>query len=254
MTTLHMIFIVCPLVFLASFVDSIAGGGGLISLPAYMLTGIPVHVACASNKFSACTGSIVSALRYYKNGKIHLLSALISALLALGGAAIGAKINLMIDADFLKKIFLVVLPAVAVFVLFGHNKTRQKQLLEGKKLYVSCGIIGFIIGVYDGLIGPGTGTFLIFCYTTFVGFDYVTASGNAKVANLASNIASMVLYFFAGRILFSLAVPAALCCICGGWLGSGLAIQKGSKFIKAVLIVVLVSIFAKLIWDLHLFG
>lgn len=254
MTTLHMIMIVCPLVFLGSFVDSIAGGGGLISLPAYLLTGIPVHVACASNKFSACIGSIVSALRFYRNGKVHVRSALISAALSLGGAVIGVQMNLMFDASLLKKIFLMVLPVVAVFVLFGGNKQRREQLLEGKRLYITCAVIGFFLWIYDGLIGPGSGTFLIFCYTTFVGFDYVTASGNAKVANLSSNIASTVIFFFAGQILFSIAVPAALCCICGGWLGTGMAIQKGSKFIKAVLIVILIGIFAKLIWDLHLFG
>lgn len=254
MTTMQMILIVCPLVFLASFVDSIAGGGGLISLPAFMLTGMPVHMACGSNKFSACMGSIISAIRFYKNGKMHVLGAVISGVLALAGAAIGSKLNLMIDSSTLKKIFLVILPVVAVFVLFGGNSRRRKTLLEGKKLYLSCALIGFFIGAYDGLIGPGTGTFMIFCYTTFVGFDYVTASGNAKVANLSSNFASMVLYLFAGQILFSVAIPAAVCCICGGWLGSGMAIQKGGKFIKAMLIVVLVGIFGKLIWDLHLFG
>lgn len=254
MTTMQMILIVCPLVFLASFVDSIAGGGGLISLPAFMLTGMPVHMACGSNKFSACMGSIISAIRFYKNGKMHVLGAVISGVLALAGAAIGSKLNLMIDSSTLKKIFLVILPVVAVFVLFGGNSRHRKTLLEGKKLYLSCALIGFFIGAYDGLIGPGTGTFMIFCYTTFVGFDYVTASGNAKVANLSSNFASMVLYLFAGQILFSVAIPAAVCCICGGWLGSGMAIQKGGKFIKAMLIVVLVGIFGKLIWDLHLFG
>ncbi len=254
MTTMQMILIVCPLVFLASFVDSIAGGGGLISLPAFMLTGMPVHMACGSNKFSACTGSIISAIRFYRNGKMHVLGAVISGVLALVGAAIGSKLNLMIDSSMLKKIFLVILPVVAVFVLFGGNSRRRENLLEGKKLYLSCALIGFFIGAYDGLIGPGTGTFMIFCYTTFVGFDYVTASGNAKVANLSSNFASMVLYLFAGQILFSVAIPAAVCCICGGWLGSGMAIQKGGKFIKAMLIIVLVGIFGKLIWDLHLFG
>ena len=199
-------------------------------------------------------GSIISAIRFYKNGKMHVLGAVISGVLALAGAAIGSKLNLMIDSSTLKKIFLVILPVVAVFVLFGGNSRRRKTLLEGKKLYLSCALIGFFIGAYDGLIGPGTGTFMIFCYTTFVGFDYVTASGNAKVANLSSNFASMVLYLFAGQILFSVAIPAAVCCICGGWLGSGMAIQKGGKFIKAMLIVVLVGIFGKLIWDLHLFG
>ena len=104
--------------------------------------------------------------------------------------------------------------------------------------------------MYDGLIGPGTGTFLIFAYTSFVGFDYVTASGNAKVANLCSNLSSAIVYFLAGMISFQVAIPAMVCSILGGWVGSGMPIHKGSRLIRGVLICVLVGIFAKLGWDL----
>ncbi|MEM1484099.1 TSUP family transporter [Oscillospiraceae bacterium PP1C4] len=254
MSTFQMVMVVCPLVFLASFIDSIAGGGGLISIPAFMLTGLPMHVVYGNNKFSACMGSIVSAIRYYKNGKMHVKSAAISALLSIVGAAAGTQVNMYLDSDLLKKIFIFILPVVALMVLFGGSTKQRAAMLEGKMLHISCAIIGFAIGMYDGLIGPGTGTFFIFAYTTIVGFDYVTASGNAKAANLASNLASVVVYLFAGKILFELAVPAAICSIAGGWIGSGFAIHKGSKFIKAILILVLMGIFTKLIWDLNLFG
>lgn len=245
----QMLLIVCPLIFLASFVDSVAGGGGLISLPAYMLTGLPMHTVCGSNKLSASIGTAISAVRFYKNGCLHLKGALFSAGAALIGAYCGVRLNIYLPNDLLKKAFVFLLPFVALFVLFGKGKVR-KQLLEGRKLYLFCTCIGFGIGMYDGLIGPGTGTFLIFCYTSFVGFDYVTASGNAKIANLASNLASLAVYLAGGHVALTLALPAACCSILGGWLGSGMAIHKGSKFIRKMLIVVLIGIFAKLIYDL----
>jgi len=100
-----------------------------------------------------------------------------------------------------------------------------------------------------GVIGPGTGTFMILAYTSFIGYDYVTASGNAKVANLASNLASLIVYLLHGNVLFLLAVPAGICGILGGWIGSSLAISKGTKFIKVIVVLVLIGVFGKLIWD-----
>ncbi|WP_324823862.1 sulfite exporter TauE/SafE family protein [Sinanaerobacter sp. ZZT-01] len=253
MSYFEMIVVVCPLIFLSSFVDSIAGGGGLISLPAYMITGIPVHSAFGCNKFSASIGTFISTLRYYKNGKINVKSAAVSAILSLAGAAIGSKINLLISTMLLKQICIFLIPAVAVIVLFGGNKLHlREQLLEGPMLYVTCGLIGFFVGMYDGLIGPGTGTFFILAYTSLIGFDYVTASGNAKVANLASNVSSLMVYLFAGKVYFALAVPATLCSILGGWIGSGMAIRNGAPFIKLVLVLVLIGIVLKLIWDMYL--
>lgn len=249
----EMILVTCPLIFLSSFIDSIAGGGGLVSLPAYMITGIPVHSAFGCNKFSASIGTLFSTIRYYKNGKIHVRSAVISAVLSLLGAAIGSKVNLLISTILLKKICIFLIPVVAIVVLYGSNRVRlREKMLEGRLLYATCGLIGFFVGMYDGLIGPGTGTFFILAYTSLVGFDYVTASGNAKVANLASNVSSLVVYLLAGKVYFALAVPATLCSIAGGWIGSGMAIQKGARFIKIILVLVLIGIVLKLMWDLYI--
>lgn len=247
-----MLLIVCPLVFLASFVDSIAGGGGLISLPAYMLTGLPMHMVCGCNKISAGISTLFSAVRFYIGGKMRVKSALVSALLALAGASVGAALNMRIDSALLKKIFLILLPIVAVVVICGQfaRFRPRKEPPVGFRLGLVCALIGFFVGMYDGLVGPGTGTFLIFGFTTFAGFDYVTASGNAKVANLASNIASAIVYIAGGQVLYVLALPAAVFGVLGGLLGSHLAIRKGAKFVRAIMLLVLAGIFAKLLWDM----
>jgi uncharacterized protein len=252
MTPVDMLLIVCPLIFLASFVDSIAGGGGLISIPAYLLTGMPAHMAFGSNKLSASAGTAFAAARFYRHGKIHLRGALISAVFALAGAALGTRINLLIDAGLLKKIVLFLVPAVAVFVLVNGQGKKQRAPLSGRSLDLVCVLAGFFIGLYDGLIGPGTGSFLIVAYTAVAGYDYVTASGNAKIVNLASNLASLSVFLISGKILFWLALPAAACGILGAWLGSHLAIKRGKKLIQAVLFLVMLGIIAKLAIDVGL--
>jgi len=246
------LLILCPLIFFASFVDAIAGGGGLISLPAYMLTGIPMHMVYGSNKLSACIGTTAAAASYWKSGRIHLKASAVAAALALVGSAAGSHINLMIDADLLKTIVLVSLPVVAVIVLFGSKNKTADRLMTGRRLYLLSAASGFFIGIYDGLIGPGTGTFLIFCFTGLAGFDYVTASGNAKVVNWASNFASLIVFLFAGQVNFALALPAAAASVLGGLTGSRAAILKGNKFIKYVLVAVLCGIFVKLGTDVLL--
>lgn len=249
MPSIGMVALVCALVFAAGFIDSIAGGGGLISVPAYMLTGIPMHWCSGSNKFSGFPGTAIAAYRFYKSGNVDMPNACFSAVFAVLGAFIGARAALMMDAVLLKKVFLAALPFVVLFVLFfGKGRVREKKL-AGNALRAACAAIGFVCGLYDGLIGPGTGTVLIFAYTTFVGYSYLTASGNAKIVNLASNVTSLITYLLAGRVLFYIAVPAAVCSLLGGYLGSGLAIKKGDKVVKAILIVMLIAVFAKLVSD-----
>lgn len=254
MDYLQMCLVVCPLVFLASFVDSIAGGGGLISLPAYMLTGLPMHVAYGCNKVSACLGSAVSTVTFYKSAKIHMKSAVSAAVFSLIGAFIGSKINLYIDGELLRKIIIVVLPIVAVVVLFGGKRKTREHMLEGSAMYIASSGIGLVIGLYDGLVGPGTGTFLILAFTSIVGLDYVTASGGAKVANLASNFSSVVLFVASGNVYYALVVPATICSLAGGVIGSRLAIKMGGRFIRVILVVVLIGILGKLAYDVFIGG
>ena len=137
------------------------------------------------------------------------------------------------------------------YIIFLLTKTKKKKHeLSRVMIYILCAIIGLIIGIYDGLIGPGTGTFLILAYTLIVGYDMTTSSGNAKIVNLSSNLAALVAFSIKGYVIYSLAIPAALCAIAGGYLGSHLAINKGSKIIRPLLYVVLALIFIKLIFDL----
>ncbi len=245
----NQLLIICPLLFLAGFIDSVAGGGGLLSTPAYLLTGLPIHQAMGTNKVSSSIGTTIAAARYIKNKSINWKTAIISAIFSFFGSYLGSQIALIIDANTLKSAFIFLLPFIACFVLFKKDKSIGVQKVFGTKLYIISAIIGVVIGLYDGLIGPGTGTFIIFSYTSFIGFDYITASGNAKIINLSSNIAAAFSFIIAGKVVVALAIPAAIATTLGNYFGSGFAIKHGGKVVRRMLILVLIAIFIQLIFD-----
>ena len=243
----HILLIVCPLVFLGSFVDSIAGGGGLITLPAYLFAGLPVHTAAATNKFSASIGTIWATVKFFLSGKIVLTAAVPAALGALAGSPLGTAVALHISDRVLNLILLVALPCVGVFMVLRRDlgsETVEKALTMRQTVLLSL-LIGFCIGCYDGLIGPGTGTFLILAFTTFLGYDLLLSSGCAKVVNAASNVASMIVYFFNGKVLLAVGLPAALFSIAGSQLGSRMAIRGGTKIVRTLIFVVLALLIVK---------
>lgn len=251
---LQTCLIVCPLVFLAGFVDSVAGGGGLISLPAYLFVGLPPHIASGTNKVVNSMGTALATWKYYKSGKIRIKLALLSAVGALAGSSIGTEIALHIQADVFKILLLVALPiAVAVITFkkdFGKDASEAAEQTETLKDYIICLLIGVLIGCYDGMIGPGTGTFMIMAFTLVLGMDLLTASGCAKMGNLASNIASAVLWAVNGQVLFELVIPAAACNMLGSWFGSRYAIRGGSQKVRGMIYVVLALLFLKFFSEL----
>lgn len=245
------LLIVCPLVFLAGFVDAAAGGGGLISLPAYLLAGLPPHLASGTNKASALCGTTAALLRYQKSGKILWKAALPATIAALPGAYLGAQLQMLLDADILRLLLALLLPVLGVILLRRPNLAPKRPLsLSPAAVSLVCILVGFVIGLYDGFLGPGTGTFLILCFTFFCGMDVVSASGSAKVVNLASNIAAMIAFALRGEVLYALALPAALCAIAGGALGAHLAVRRGIRFIKPVIFGVLGLLVVRLAYDL----
>lgn len=248
---MQLLFI-CLATFLAGFIDSIAGGGGLISLPAYFAIGLPPHIATGTNKCSSVFGTFFATLRYVKNGKVHLKSAGSAAVAALIGSYFGARLNLWLDEIYLRYILIVVLPVTAILLLakknFGTHNTAEE--LSVSKVVVRSLLCGLVIGAYDGFFGPGTGTFLIFGFTAWIGFDLLTASGNAKVVNLASNIAAVITFAIHGKILFTIGLPAAAFGILGNWLGAGMALKKGSRIIRPMLITVMGILLVKVILDM----
>lgn len=251
--TLPQIIFICIMIFLSGFVDSIAGGGGLISIPAYLSVGMPAHLALGCNKVSASVGTALAAGRYLMNGALDVKTSLISAVTSFAGASLGAQLALHIDEQRLKLILLVVLPFVAVFLLAKRTYGEENKAAAQNKwtAFFLALLIGFLIGGYDGLLGPGTGTFAIIAYCTLMHYDLKTASGNAKVLNLASNVSSAIAFAVAGSVLYKVALPAALCGIAGNYIGSGLAIKKGGRFIRPMMTVVIVLLLGKVAFDLY---
>ena len=243
--------IVCPMVFLAGFVDAIAGGGGLISLPAYLLAGVPMHQAIATNKLSSATGTTISTIRYCRNTKVDWSIAGPAIVLSLIGSSIGAKLTMMMPESVLKIVLLVVLPVTAVFV-FRKNALVEKQSgsVSHRRMLMITWIAALAIGCYDGFYGPGTGTFLLLVMVGLAKMDMMQAAANTKLINLASNISALAAFLIGGKVVLTLGLAASVFSIAGHYTGSSMVMKNGTKIVKPIILVVLVLLFLKVIFDL----
>lgn len=243
--------IVCPLVFLAGVVDSIAGGGGLISLPGYLIAGVPAHVALGTNKLSSTTGTIVSAVRLVRHGylKGKLVTAVVAAAAAMAGASLGARLALLVPDVVIRHMLIVALPFVAFYVLRNRDMGENEAAgtLPVKTLTVISVAAAFVIGAYDGFYGPGTGTFLILVFTGVAKMDMQSAAAQTKVINLSSNIAALAAFIISGNVNYRLGLAAAVCSVGGHYLGSGLVIGNGKRIVRPIILLVLGILFVKIL-------
>lgn len=244
--------IVCPLAFLAGFVDAIAGGGGLISLPAYLIAGLPVHMAIGTNKLSAGMGTAVATWRFWRKGFIPVKEAFFGILLALAGAWIGARAALLIPDGVFRVIILIVLPVTGIYVMFGHTMEEREtgEYASRPKTRAMVAAAAFVIGIYDGLYGPGTGTFLMLLLTGLAKLPLQKAAGVTKAINLTTNITALTVYLTSGRVMLLLGVTAGLFSICGNYMGAQCFATSGAKVVKPVMILVLVIFFIKTLYEL----
>lgn len=247
----HVLPIVCPLMFLAGFADSIAGGGGTISVPSALLAGIPIHTAYGTNKLAMSLGTLTSVIQYGRKGKICWFTALFASAGALAGSPLGALLAMHLSEKYLSYCLMVLLPAAALFLSLnkGFGQTPKHRDLSRLQQAVYALLIGLGVGAYDGFFGPGAGTFYIILFCTVLGTDLVQASGNAKVVNLASNTGALVTYILGGKVWFAAGLPMAVCAIAGNFLGSRLAIKNGARFIRPIMAVMILLILVKLILD-----
>jgi hypothetical protein len=250
--TPQVFLIVLPAVFLAGLVDSIAGGGGLLSVPAYMAAGLPPHFVLGNNKFSSSFGTLFATLRYHQHGLIDVRVALLSAFFALAGSFLGSSAVLLLRPDFLRLLLVVMIPLVAILTMTNRSLGRENhsQRQSRKRMYILAVLAGLLLGFYDGFFGPGMGMFLILFYTLALKYDFVTANANTKVVNLASNIAAVVTFIAHGKVIFALGIPAAFAGIAGNLLGARLVIKRGSRIIRPVFIFTLILLFGKVLYDL----
>lgn len=241
--TVWTFLIVCPLVFVAGFVDSVAGGGGVISLPAYLLAGIPMHLAAGTNKLANGCGTAISAYRYARSGKVVWLAAIPAAIFSLIGSTLGTELAVYLPARVLEIIVIAALPLVALILFFAKGFGEEEK--PRNSVIIRASLIGLAIGFYDGLIGPGTGTFLTLAFSALIGFSLLRSAGCARMANLASNVASLVVYLSHGSVLFSVGIPAIVCSMLGNFFGSKYAIKGGSGKIRFVMFFVLALLFIR---------
>lgn len=242
--------IICPLVFLGGFVDAIAGGGGLITLPAYLIAGLPVHNAIGTNKLSSCMGTTLTTIKYGKKGYIPWKLAPFCVVMAFAGSSLGANIALFVSDLYFKIILLFVLPLTAWYV------TRKKALQPSENPYgfiktlLFAMAIAFVIGMYDGFYGPGTGTFVILLLVGLAHMDVTKANGLSKAINLSTNVAALTVYCLNGKVLLLVGFTAGLFNLAGNYLGASLFEKGGAKSMKPVMISVLVIFFIKVLYEL----
>ena len=247
---LQMILIVLAGVFLAGFMDGIAGGGGIVSVPAYFLAGLPAHLALGTNKLSSCVGTAVSASRFIRGGYVDWKLGVPSIVLAILGAALGTRLQLMVDERVLKYLLLLVLPIVAVVVLRQRTLPEERgDISRGKQAAIVLPA-ALIVGAYDGFYGPGAGTFLVLTFCALGKLDVRTASGNVKIVNLASNLGALATSLLNGKVFLALGLIGAVASVAGHWIGSGLAIKDGSKIVKPAILIVLILLTVKVVSEL----
>lgn len=242
--------IVCPLTFLGGFVDAVAGGGGLISLPAYMIAGLPVHNAIATNKLSSGMGTTVATYRLASLGYIPWRKAALCIVMAIIGSSTGAKLALMVDADLFKKLMLVIIPATAIYVMRNKNMDEPKEPLADRQTVIRASLVALLIGVYDGFYGPGTGTFLILLLSGFAHISLKESNGIAKSINLTTNLSSLAVYLMNGKVIILLGLAGGLFGIAGNYIGVTFFKNKGAKAVRPLMIVVLVIFFIKILTEI----
>ena len=236
--------------FLAAFIDAVAGGGGLITIPSIMCTGIPLVEALGTNKMASVMGALSSFLTFIRAGKMD--TALIRKLFPVSflGSAAGVMLVRQMPSDFLRPLVLVMLIAVAVYSVVKKDWGTE-NVYHGmtRKMFVLSLAVAFVFGFYDGFFGPGTGSFLLFAFL-LAGFDFLGAAANARALNFASNIAAALIFSYFGAVNFSYAIPMGIAMIFGATCGAKMALKKGTGYVRPLFILMTTVLIGKQILEL----
>jgi len=238
--------------FAAGWIDAVVGGGGLLQLPALLLVpGITPVQALATNKLASIFGTTTSSINYYRAVRPSLRTALPMAAIALLGALGGASLAAFLPAAVFKPIIVVALVVVALITLFKPAMGAVTRLkYRGARHLITAVCIGGVIGFYDGLLGPGTGTFLIITLVGLIGYDFLKASATAKIVNFATNLGALIFFIPLGLVLWPLGLTMGVANIAGSLLGSRMAIAKGARFVRGLFLIVVAVLIVKLGFDI----
>ena len=249
MPTFHMSIDILAILFagglLAGFVDSIAGGGGLISLPVLLSVGLPPPLALGTNKLQGSFGTLAASYNYIRRGKANLNESFLGIIFTLAGASLGAWLIQRLDPGFIKHIIPVLLMIVFIYTLLSKNLGFESRaaVMPRQGFFV---LFGLMLGFYDGFFGPGTGSFWTAALLAVMGFDMTRAAGTTRIMNFTSNFVALCVFMAGRNVLY----PAGLCMaagqVVGARIGSGLAIKNGAKFIRPLFLTVVFLTIARL--------
>lgn len=248
MEELYLYIIMFIVAFVAGFIDSIAGGGGLITIPALLGAGIPPHMALATNKLQACFGSGMASWHFARLGLVDIKRLLPAILWVFISAGFGAFAVLLLSARILEYLIPILLIIIFFYTIFS-KKLGENEQISRLSPFVFYFIFGGLIGFYDGFFGPGTGSFWTFALICLLGMNMKKAVAHTKVLNFASNIFSLIIFIFGGQILWILGLVMGVGQLLGARLGAGFVIKKEINFIRKIFLFVVFASICKLIYD-----
>jgi len=244
--TLDTAAVLFALALLAGLVDAIAGGGGLVTLPALLWAGLPPVAALATNKAQAVFGSFTAAVNFIHKGAVDLRRATFSVLCTFAGAAAGAASVQYLGGELLERIIPLLLIAFAGYFLFSPRVSdldSRRRLTEGAFAL----LVGTGVGFYDGFFGPGTGTFFAMGFVALLGYNLRRATGHTKLLNFASNLAALLFFLPGGQVLWSIGLVMGAGQLIGAWIGSHLVLEHGTRLVRPVLVVVALAVSVRLL-------
>ena len=245
------LILLCIAGFFAAMVDSISGGGGLISIPAFLIAGFSPYLALGTNKFSASCASLTSSIKFAKSGKIDYALMKYLVPFTFMGAILGVNTVLIVSTKYLNTVVLILLLAVGSYSIFSKSAGLKDNFNRLTKKSIFCGmLLALCLGFYDGFFGPGTGSFLIFGLIGIYSFDYVRAGGNGKLLNFISNTTALFIFAFHSQINYGVGIPVAIFMIIGSYIGTKMALNKGAKFIKPIFIFMSLAAACKIFYNL----
>ncbi|MGA5032364.1 sulfite exporter TauE/SafE family protein [Streptomyces cellulosae] len=252
--SLTTVVLLCVVALAAGWIDAVVGGGGLLLLPALLLglpAGTPAAHALGTNKAVAIVGTTGAAVTYVRKAPVDVRTAVRIGLAALAGSSGGAFLAAGMSTEVLKPVIMVVLLAVAAFVILkpAFGTAPAPGPATRRQILAAIGLAGLGIGFYDGLIGPGTGTFLVLALTALLHLDLVTASATAKIVNCCTNAGALVTFAWQGAVLWQLAALMAVFNLAGGTLGARTALKRGSGFVRVVLLAVVFALVANMAYE-----
>jgi uncharacterized protein len=249
---IYLIVILCVAAFAAGFVDAVVGGGGLIQAPVALVLfpNYSVSTLMGSMKIPSFCGTSFAVFQYLKKVKMNWKLLSLMSVIAFFAAYIGSSVMTLVSNNFMKPILLVILTLLAVYTFLKKDfgQYQPVQVSERESFFLAV-LMSLIIGFYDGFIGPGTGSFLVFGLITLLGMDFLHASAHAKIINLATNFGSICLFIIKGKIIWAIAIPMAFSNALGGWIGAKIALKKGNGFIRIFFLIVVIGTLLRFGYD-----